>query len=45
MKYLKALLVVIVMVFTFGSAMAQTGPRHHWHHHWHRAHRHHHVHQ
>jgi hypothetical protein len=44
MKYLKAFLVAVIMVFTFGSAMAQIrvraniGGRPH-HHHWH--HRHH----
>ncbi len=38
MKYLKALLVVIITVVTFGSAMAQP-VHHHWHHrHWHRRH-------
>jgi hypothetical protein len=39
MKYLKALLLgVVVTVFTFGNAMAQTSkPHHHWHHHYHRA--------
>ncbi len=40
MKYLKALLVMVVAVFTVGSAMAQPihHPHHrHWHHrHWHR---------
>ena len=42
MKYLKALLVMVITVFTFGSAMAQTHPDHHnWHHH--RKHHHHHV--
>ncbi len=37
MKYLKAFLVAVIMVFTFGSAMAQIqvrarigGHRHHW---------------
>jgi len=39
MKYLKAFLVVIVTIFTVGSATAQT-VHHHWHHrHWHRHHR------
>ncbi len=46
MKYLKAFLIVMLTVFTFGSAMAQQvvvqarvgGHYHHRHHHW----RHHH---
>jgi hypothetical protein len=42
MKYLKALLVLVITVVTFGSAMAQTHPdQHHWRHH--RKHHHHHV--
>jgi hypothetical protein len=44
MKYLKALLIILLTIFTLGSAMAQVevqarvgGPYHrHWHHrHWH----------
>jgi len=39
MKYLKALLVLVITVCTLGSAMAQPIRHHHrhWHHrHWHR---------
>jgi hypothetical protein len=37
MKYLKALLIIAVTMFTFGSATAQTSKaHHHWHHHYHR---------
>jgi len=40
MKYLKALLVVVITACTFGSAIAQPAHPHHRHHrHWH--HRHH----
>jgi hypothetical protein len=46
MKYLKTLLLAVLVMFTFGSAMAQVvvraniGPHRHWHHrhyhrHWH----------
>jgi hypothetical protein len=47
MKYLKILLIALITVFTFGSAMAQVtvkariGPHHrHWHHRHHRWHHH-----
>ena len=47
MKYLKAFLVAVIMIFTFGSAMAQIqvrarvgGDRYHRHHWHHRMHRH-----
>jgi hypothetical protein len=47
MRYLKMLVITIIALFTFGSAMAQVvvkarigGPEHHYRHH-HRWHRHH----
>jgi hypothetical protein len=49
MKYLKALLLVIIAVFTFGSAMAQVaiqarvGDPHYYHHHYYHHYRHHHY--
>jgi hypothetical protein len=44
MKYLKAFLIVVLAVFTFGSAFAQDRTRqtdHHYRHHHYRRHHHH----